>query len=770
MAPISYRVRSWLRGQWRVAAALALVVALAGGAALTLTAGATRTLTAPDRYSRWRGDAFDVTIEQSHGPPRTAELEALPATTSVEMSTFVFGGLTARRGGADVDALVFVGTIGPFGTRLVDGRLPDPAHPQEFMASKSLVDSIGARLGDRYDLTLLTQAQADAFGFDADDPAGPSLVAELVGVMDGPSDLEDGYTVAVFPPTLLDEGDVGVSASFGVASLADGVTLPDLRAELDGLPGGEIFGLERASWISSDIRAAVRTQGQGLAVLAVIALAAALVVLGQLFSRQLLLTDDERQVLRSVGLGRSEVAAEAVGRAAVTAVAGAIGAVVIAYLCSALFPLGFVERVEPHPGRRFDVLVHAGGPVLLAVALLVWVGVAMILDARPSLGVRSPGVAERLAAALSSAPMGTGLRFAMGRTAPRARSAVVSLGGLALVLCVLFGALTFGANLGRLVTQPAIYGANYDTALGQGATEVPAEMQAALEGSDDVAAVTLYGTTTGSVGTVSLDIVGMEPRRGGLLPEVLHGRLPEGDDEIALGSLVARELGVRAGDEVVLSAASGARSLVVTGIALVPPVGGADALGRAGLVSRRGFLALDPSATMSVAALRLSTDDAARARLADLLGTPTGPTDPPPAIGNLRRVRSIPFMVAAVVGALALLSLGHLMVVAVRRRRHDLAILQALGATSRWLTGALLWQATITTAVVLVVAAPVGSALGGALYRGFVDRVGARTDVVVPLGWLALSLAGLMGLANLIAAVPARRRGHARPATALAEG
>jgi ABC-type lipoprotein release transport system permease subunit len=134
---------------------------------------------------------------------------------------------------------------------------------------------------------------------------------------------------------------------------------------------------------------------------------------------------------------------------------------------------------------------------------------------------------------------------------------------------------------------------------------------------------------------------------------------------------------------------------------------------------------------------------------------------------NLHRVRNIPFLVVSAVGALAILSLGHLMIVAVRRRRRDLAILRALGATPRWLTAVVHWQATIIAGTVLAIAIPTGSALGRSLYRAFVEHVGARTDVTVPLAWLGATLVALLTLANLVAAVPARRTSRNSPALTL---
>ena len=115
------------------------------------------------------------------------------------------------------------------------------------------------------------------------------------------------------------------------------------------------------------------------------------------------------------------------------------------------------------------------------------------------------------------------------------------------------------------------------------------------------------------------------------------------------------------------------------------------------------------------------------------------------------------------VAAFAMLSLGHQLIVAVRRRRLDLAVLRALGASPRGVTRIIHVQATIVTAAVLVVAIPLGIAAGSATYRPFVDRIGARTDLVIPIGWVLAAAACMLVLANLVAAVPARRARRSSP-------
>ena len=103
MGAVWYRVRRRLRAGRGAALGLTVVVALGGGLALTLLAGATRTLSAPDRYTEEKGLGIDVTVEQESGPSRHDELAELPAMARVDYITFVFGALIPPEGGRPVD-------------------------------------------------------------------------------------------------------------------------------------------------------------------------------------------------------------------------------------------------------------------------------------------------------------------------------------------------------------------------------------------------------------------------------------------------------------------------------------------------------------------------------------------------------------------------------------------------------------------------------------------------------------------------------------------
>jgi predicted lysophospholipase L1 biosynthesis ABC-type transport system permease subunit len=130
---------------------------------------------------------------------------------------------------------------------------------------------------------------------------------------------------------------------------------------------------------------------------------------------------------------------------------------------------------------------------------------------------------------------------------------------------------------------------------------------------------------------------------------------------------------------------------------------------------------------------------------------------PPTDIVNLDRTRSVPNLLALVIGTLAMLTLGHALLLSVRVRRRELAVLRSLGADRGWVGRAIHAQATALAAAALVVGVPVGLVVGRRLFRSIVDRIGLVPDPVTPLVLLVVLATGVLVVANLAAAVPARR-------------
>jgi len=759
---VRYRVRCGLRADWRSALGLVLAVALVGGLTLVLVAGARRTATAPDRYSDSRGDRFDSMMEQAEGRPLTEEVEALPAVDDVVSATFMFAGFLGDDGLPVDGAIAFVGEPDAFGAEVTEGRLPDPHAPHEFVASSDFVALTGAEVGDEFPFISVSEASAAEFGFDAD-ADGPSFDATLVGIVASPAaELQDAFALTVFPLSLLDEGSIGVSATESLVSLVDGADVADLREQLDSLPQGSELTLDPAEWVDAEVRRAVSTQATALWVVAGIAAAAGLVVVGQMATRRGRLSDDQRRSLATVGLTRAQLLADALGRIAVPAVLGAVGASVLAVLVSDIFPVSFVRTIEPDPGVRFEPLVHGLGPVLLVAGILIWTGVSLLFGARRDRRRRPVSFVEALVPKVGRLQPAMGLRFAFARHPRDAGAVSTPVVGLFALLVVLVGAATFAESMDTLMDDPARQGVTYDAGIGQGGGEIPQEAKAMIVDDPDVASLTLLGNIRLSVDGAGVDVAGYESVTGDLGVRVLDGAVPTAADEVALGRTSAGDFAVGVGDQLTVQAATGERRLDVVGIIVVPGVEGGDGLGKGGLVTADTLRSLDEGATLGFAAIAFGpgADPAtAQDRLQETIGVTLGPPDTPPALQNLGRVRSSPYIVSGVLAALALLSLANLMLVALRHRSKEIAVLRAFGADGRLVGGVAHWHAIAFTLVVAGLAAPFGVALGRLVFRyAIADRIGVAADTFVPGLRLLLALVVLVLVADVVAQITVRGR------------
>lgn len=189
---VGYRLRHLLRAHWRPTLHLGLIVAAVSGVVLGLAAGAGRTASAPDRYTEASGGGFDATVLQGGGKPRTAEVAALPSVSSVDGVAFIFGELSAPEGIQIPETVIFGGSYRALQATIVAGR--EPAGSDEFVATRSFADAAGVPLGTTFEVSTLTQEQADRAGFEAsftEGPGGPSSQVTLVGVIDSTAELDD---------------------------------------------------------------------------------------------------------------------------------------------------------------------------------------------------------------------------------------------------------------------------------------------------------------------------------------------------------------------------------------------------------------------------------------------------------------------------------------------------------------------------------------------------------------------------------------------------
>ena len=778
MAALAYRLRSTLRSQRAAMAMLAIVIAIVGGIVLAVAAGAHRTSTAPDRYTKhFGGDRDGLIVQLEEGQPRGSEVAALPAVSSINAYTFLFA-VVARPGTSDfLDALVFAGSPAGAGKHLVSGRLPDRNAEEEFVATKSFTKAYGAHIGDRFDLRTYTQAQAEGQEYGIKPPANPPRPAIMVGVVDGPSEIDDPQPLIMFSPSLIEPVTFGISQTQMSVTLRSGSDLEDLRTQLDGLPDGhgQSMKLTSDSLVSPTLRRAIDAQARGLWLVALAAGIAAIAVLGQLITRHIRLTAGDRDRLVTIGCTRRQIFVESVCRAAIPILVGAVVACAVSLLPSEIFPTGLGRRLEPTPGLRFDAVVVIVGAAVLTLLVLGWTAAAFALDQRPPKPVRPSRAVEVVAAHGTTGPAATGLRFAFTGRAGERGSTLSAVAGVALIVGGLVAAAVFGVSLNRLVGSPDRYGANYDYAVGDnGGSSIDESLVQALRAEPDITALTLYAYGAARVDSTTVELVGMQPIRGNLVPKLSKGRNPIGADEVALGLLTARALDADVGDSITMVGRASRQSMHVTGIAIVSGFGPVEGMGEGGVVTFDGLKSLDDETALTTAAIDvINKDPETVARLSEVIGVPPSAIPPnafqPAAIVNVARIRATPFVLAALLGGLAVLSIVHVMLTSLRKRRRDFAVLAALGADRGWIRRAVHWQATTFTVLPMLIGIPLGIVVGRLVFVAFADSLGAADDATTPLALLAAMTAGVLVLANA-AALPSWPTNSARPAETLQAG
>src|SRR5262249_36071936 len=200
----------------------------------------------------------------------------------------------------------------------------------------------------------------------------------------------------------------------------------------------------------------------------------------------------------------------------------------------------------------------------------------------------------------------TGVRFAL----PRGRDATfawATLGTLFLATTTVLGAVVFASSLSRLVENPARFGTNYDYLVDAGQEQ--SFRPISWEDQPGVIGATFMATSSARVGHQDVDLIGVDPQRGALLPPILSGRFPASADEVALGAVTARQVHATLGDSVPFTSQTDAsRALrVVVGIAVMPSpnsFGTGGGYGAAMLMPT--FQVLDPTAPINQLALRVT--------------------------------------------------------------------------------------------------------------------------------------------------------------------
>jgi putative ABC transport system permease protein len=249
------------------------------------------------------------------------------------------------------------------------------------------------------------------------------------------------------------------------------------------------------------------------------------------------------------------------------------------------------------------------------------------------------------------------------------------------------------------------------------------------------------------------------------------GSAPTATDEIALGVDTARRLGLHRGDTVRLTGTGGSRRMRIVGETLAPTVDDPATLASGFLVTvgaaRELGLEVNDAFRRHVVRFRPGVSQEEGVRALQRAGFEVSTPAAPPEVARLRDVESLPVALALILAAIGAVVVVLALVITVRFRRRDLALLQVLGFRRAQVTGTVICQACTFAAVGIVVGTPLGLIIGRVTWRRVAGALGVATDPAVPVTAILLTAAGVVIVAIAAALVPAARAARLQPAAIL---
>jgi hypothetical protein len=785
--PVLAWFRLDLRSRWRSLLVLALLVAFASGTVMAAVAGARRGASAP---SRLHSSALPTSVVVLPNTPGFdwEPIRALPNVAA--LTTFVVGDLFRVDGVEAEDSLGFAPADDEMmrtieRPHLIDGRVPDPTRADEVVVSPDFVAHYGLGVGDAVTIRLYRPETVDALaGAESapDEADGPVVEARIVGVVRSPwlSDQAGGTGGLQVSPGLYAnyrENLVGAQNLVFINAMVrlhgGEAAIPAFKEDLARVTGRTDIDVWNMYEALRHQEGVTGFEANALFAFALAAGVAAVFLVGQSMARYSNATVAELHVLRAMGMTPGQTRLAAVAGPTLAAFAGVLLGAAAAVVGSRWFPIGTATGLEPVPGFDADWMVLIGGligiPVLAAAGALASASSAL----RPPRAVaarRGSGVAAAAAQAGAPVPVVVGARFALepgrGRQAVPVRPAL--LGAVIGVLGIV-AAFTFSSGVSDAAANPARFGQVFELQgwIGIAGSDLGAAdaLLPRIAEDPDVIAVNKTRSDVAESEGAAVAVFSFEPIGTAITTVLTRGAMPSGPDEIALAPLAADIMGVDLGDTIEVDGTRSSQALTVTGLAFVPQhphndyASGAWVTGEGydDLFSSFKFatveIALRDGAEPEMVAGRLL--DAAAA-VPDAEGFEIGPPEPVTALAELQQVRRFPLVLAAFLAVLALGAVGHAVATAVRRRRHDVAVLRALGLTRPQCRTLVVTQASLLAMIGLLIGVPVGLAVGRLVWRYVADTT--PLYYVAPVAWLALVLIAPVALvaANLLAVRPAR--------------
>jgi len=783
-------LRAELRRRWRSWLALALIVGAFAGAVEAAAAGARRTDAAYPALLAW-SRAPDLLAVSAPGQsvfgaiPQSA-LARLPQVANdaplAEYSVVQPSDVALMAPESQKIPAVF------WRRKILAGRLPDPGRADEADISFTLAQAHHLQVGDVLRVDVLTAGA---------EPGPVPFTFRVVGIDAAPAEFPPqtgtGTDFLWATPAFYARHRSGLVIYPGAAlRLRRGAAdlLPVLR-EITRLTHGRPPLTYPLATQSVNTERSIHLQAIALWLVTLLLAVIGVMVTGQLLARQSSLEADDFGTLRALGMSPRQLMAAGLARAAVIGAGAAVAATAAAVAVSPLFPVGLARIAEPHPGIRADGLVAGLGALVTVLATIACAAPAAWRAAAAPAAAASPAASGRalrrpaaaaVTGGISHVSALLGIRLAVqpgaGRTAVPVRSTIASA---VVGIAALTAAIVFSASLGHLLATPRLYGVTWDADVQNVNNTGIAPAIGAVAHDPQVAAWTTADTGAQlQVNGVRADAIAFSPGRGqSFLPTPVQGRLPRAQDEITLGKRTLAAIRSRVGATVTVSL-SGFRParFKVVGTAIFPTLSDVLGLGSGAMLTVGGLHHLlprrVPAPPLNSLLVRFRPQVGVQAGVAALAGRLTragpisvsGPATPNDLV-NFGRVQDLPFLLGMALSLLALATIVHLLLTAVRRRRRDFAILRVIGLTRGQVRATVGWQAATLAAAALAIGVPAGVLLGRAAWRVFAGQLGILPVVAVPAQALAAMTAIALAVAVAVATLPGESAARSAPATIL---
>jgi hypothetical protein len=771
----AFWARTDVRQRWRSLVVLGVLIGLTAGFALSAWAGARRTDTALQRLRQQTNAADAVAFPSQVGKPhpKWAPLKARPEVATVAIWDLLFGNVNGEPG-----AVIFGSADGTYLDKVdkpvvVRGRMFNPHSSNEVVIDENAAGQ-APPVGGTFTYQFYAANQFDESG----PPHGPKVTMHVVGVVrEVPEFLfVTGGQVLVSP---------GFMARYGSRVAADenaDIVLRHGEADIGRLRH-DVNTLVAHGAPVLDVHATSRRVNTTLAVetTALLLLAAAIllgggILVAQVLGRSASTIADDAVVLRALGMSHNHIGLATGLSHLIPAVVAAPVAFGVALLASPRFPVGLGRHIDPDVGYHVDWAVV--GPGIGAVVGAVLVASTLIgrgsRDGRLRLqrSYKSPGALRRWAPVAIG--LGTTMAFEPGRG--RRRIPVVpALLAAAVAVIGVVASLTIDRGITTALHHPELAGVTWDAGVtpavhAQTGRNVSPELAHRLTKREGVRAAVIVDRDVLNVGNVGAPVFSIRPLAGASTTPIrftlTSGRAPRGRGEAAIGPATAKDLHVGIGDTVSVGA-SGARVRIVgealfpddvhaefdEGLwvapvqfaAVVPPIGPNGSLRDGRLVAVR----FAPGAPLRSAIGHLQSE-------LGPLAQDVSPPSPPAELTNLQNVRTLPEVLAAFLGLIAVAALGSVLLSCARRRGHEFSVLRALGMTRGNIRTVLNSQGTAIGLFGLVVGIPVGLAVGRLGWQAIAARVPLSEIAPFALVGALLLIPVILVAANVLALWPGR--------------